>query len=142
MEEKQDGIRIVVLGEVQSQLRPIFVKATGKAVDPPKCRAYKKKVAETAKNFYKGEPLDEPLRVEVRIHMGVTNSWSKKKKTQALAGEIMPTYKKDLDNMTKGIWDGLTGIVWKDDGCVVDYKVSKRYSEVPRAEIRVYTIKG
>lgn len=139
--EKQEEVRIVVMGEVQSQLRPIFVKATGKAVDPPKCRAYKKKVAETAKNFYKGELLDEPLVVDIKIYMGVSKSWSKKKKEQALSGEILPTYKKDLDNLTKGIWDGLSGVVWKDDGCIVDYSTTKRYATVPRAEVRVRRLK-
>ena len=138
-------IHIVVLGEVQSQLRPI-IRTVGigskkaVAIDPPKCRAYKKKVSETASNFYKGELLDEPLRVEVEVYMGVTKSWTKKKKEDALSGALMPTYKKDLDNLTKGIWDGLTGVVWKDDGCIVDYKIIKRYDAVPRAEVRVYKI--
>ena len=140
MTEGKEGIRIVVMGEVQSQLRPIFNSQTKEAVDPKKCREYKEKVSLTAKNYYTEEPLDEPLRVEIKIYMGVTESWSKKKKQQALSGELMPTYKKDLDNMTKGIWDGITGVVWKDDGCIVEYEVSKRYSSFPRAEIRIYKI--
>lgn len=153
----EECIKIIVLGEVQSQLRPIFkpslvdakvvdgvlvdYKLSGTAIDPPKCRAYKKKVSETAKSYYAGELLDEPLGVEIEVYMGVTKSWSKKKKAQALANEIMPTYKKDADNMTKPLLDGLTGVVWKDDGCIVDLKFKKRYSSVPRAEIRISTIK-
>lgn len=147
MEEvKQDLIKIVVLGEVQSQLRPIIStvaygrKAT--AIDPPKCRAYKEKVKKTARNYYKAKPLDEPLAVEIKIYMGITKSWTKKKKEMALSGELVPTHKSDLDNLTKGIWDGLTGVLWKDDGCIINYTVSKRYDEVPRAEIVVRKLNG
>ena len=133
-------IKIVILGEVQSQLRPIFNSVTKRAVDPPKCKAYKDKVADTAKKYHVSEPLDEPLRVEIDVFMGVTASWSKKKKGQALSGALMPTHKKDLDNLAKGIIDGCTGVVWKDDGCIVELEIKKRYDKVPRAEVRVYTI--
>lgn len=141
-----EELKIVVLGEVQSQLRPIMSTAGyGKkvtAIDPPKCRAYKKKVKGTAikyvgKSF---EPLDEPLRVDIKVYMGVTKSWTKKKKEQALSGEMMPTYKKDIDNMVKPLLDGCTGIVWKDDGCIVELSATKEYSEVPRAEITINTL--
>lgn len=146
MKDKEDEFKIVVLGKVQSQLRPIISTIAHNkkaiAVDPEKCRLYKEKVKTTASNYYNGKPLDEPLEVEVNIYMEIPKSWTKKKKEMALSGELAPTSRSDLDNLTKGLWDGCTGVVWKDDGCIVNYKASKRYSEVPRAEIIVKKLSG
>lgn len=132
--------KVIILGEVQSQLRPIFNSHTKRAVDPLKCRNYKKKVSETAKQYYQEDVLDEPLYVQVDIYRSIPKSWSKKKKIQAKNGEIYPTSKPDTENLSKGILDGLSGIVWRDDSIIVDHFITKRYSEVPRAEVRVYKI--
>lgn len=142
---KEPILKLVILGEVQSQLRPIIstVGTGGKkavAIDPPKCREYKKKVAETAKNYYKGKPLDEPLRVEVDVYRSIPKSWSKKKRQDAISGLIYPVSKPDTENLSKGICDGISGIVWRDDSIIVEHEIKKYYSEVPRAEVRVYKI--
>lgn len=136
----EEVVKIVIIGEVQSQLRPIFNSYTKRAVDPLKCRDYKKKVSETAKEYYSGEVLDEPLRVDVDIYRSIPKSWSKKKKAQAKNGEIVPTSKPDIDNLFKGVADGMSGIVWRDDSIIIESRVRKIYSEVPRAEVRVYRV--
>ena len=140
-------IKIVILGEVQSQLRPIIsTKSYGKkaiAVDHPKCREYKKKVKDTAIK-YVGEDfeiLDEALRVEVSIYKSIPKSWSKKKQEQAVYGELYATTKSDLDNYYKGVTDAMTGVVWRDDSIIVEAVIKKFYSKTPRAEVNIYTMR-
>ena len=55
----------------------------------------------------------------------------------ALAGEIFPTSKPDVDNVIKGIFDAMNEIVWRDDKQVVDLTVKKRYAETPMARVMV-----
>ena len=139
-------IRMVIMGNVQSQLRPIMstTQADKKAVaiDPPKCREYKRMTSKVMKNYVGDdfELLDEPLRVEIDIYREIPKSWTAKKHKQAVDREIYPTSKNDIDNLSKPIMDSATGVVWKDDGCVVELESKKVYSDFPRAEIRIYKI--
>lgn len=135
-------LKIVILGDPVTQLRPIFNSKTKRAIDPKKCRDYKKKVRETAKNYLDDthELIDEPIKVVINSYIGVTKSWTKKKKSEALNGTFMPTYKRDTDNLAKPVMDGCSGVVWKDDGCIVDLHVSKRYDKFPRNEVRIYKL--
>lgn len=54
-----------------------------------------------------------------------------------LSGEIKPTKKPDLDNISKVICDGITkhGDVWYDDSQVCTSLLIKRYDLVPRVEV-------
>nr|WP_325053292.1 RusA family crossover junction endodeoxyribonuclease [Pseudomonas tructae] len=81
--------------------------------------------------------LEGPVMVEMRIVLGIPKSMPKKRQAQALAGEIFPTKKPDMDNVIKAIYDGLNGVVWKDDVQVVDAIVRKRYGEVPGVHVNV-----
>ncbi|HGY3556654.1 TPA: RusA family crossover junction endodeoxyribonuclease [Pseudomonas putida] len=84
--------------------------------------------------------IECPVMVEMRIVLKVPKSASKKFKAQALAGEIFPTKKPDMDNVIKAIYDGLNGVVWKDDVQVVDAFVRKRYGDVPGVHVRIIPI--
>ncbi len=88
-------------------------------------------------------PLIEcPVMIEMRIVVSIPKSGSKKFKDQALAGEIFPTKKPDMDNVIKAIYDGLNGVVWKDDVQVVDAFVRKRYGEVPGVHVRIIPLEA
>lgn len=67
-------------------------------------------------------------------------SWSLKKQRAALAGEVLPTTKPDLDNIEKALSDGLNGVVWADDKQVVDCRKSKRYAATPGLTVEVREI--
>ncbi|MNP83694.1 Endodeoxyribonuclease RusA [compost metagenome] len=67
---------------------------------------------------------------------------SKKRKAMAIAGELFPTKKPDMDNVIKAIYDGLNGVVWKDDVQVVDAFVRKRYGEVPGVHVRIVPLEA
>jgi Holliday junction resolvase RusA-like endonuclease len=45
----------------------------------------------------------------------VPASWSGKKQRMALAGEVLPTSKPDVDNVVKAVFDGMNGVLWRDD---------------------------
>jgi len=66
-----------------------------------------------------------------------SKNWSKKKKEQALLGEIRPKCKPDNDNVEKSLYDGLESILWHNDSEIVENKTRKFYAEEPRIEIDV-----
>jgi Holliday junction resolvase RusA-like endonuclease len=71
------------------------------------------------------------VSVELDIRLQIPESWSKKKQKMAVDGLIAATKRSDIDNITKGIFDGMNGVVWRDDGQVVEAMQRKRYAEIP-----------
>ena len=122
---------IVVEGEVVPKGRARITRS-GIAYTPKKTRDYENKLAFFAAEVMKDSPLLEgPLWVCVRVSVSIPESWSKKKRALALAGEIKPIGRPDLDNYIK-ILDALNGIVWKDDSQIVEISAFKYYGEKPR----------
>lgn len=87
-------------------------------------------------------PTRFPVRVTILACCSVPASWSKKKQSKALAGEVFPTGKPDLDNIEKSILDGMNKIVFRDDAVVCSVTKSKRYSHAPRVEVSVREMDG
>ena len=85
-----------------------------------------------------GSPcLDGSLAVRVGISVGIPASWSKRKQAAALAGEVKPTGKPDLDNCVKLLMDACNGILWRDDAQVVELAVRKGYAREPLTVLTV-----
>lgn len=82
-------------------------------------------------------PTSFPVSVVIRAFFLVPASWSGRKRSRALAGEILPTTKPDLDNVEKAVMDGMNQIVFRDDVVACEVTKSKRYSDVPRVEVVV-----
>ena len=73
-------------------------------------------VAHAAHIAMAGRPLiSRAVSVELDIRLQIPQSWSKKKQQQAADGLIAATKKPDADNVEKGIFDGMNGVVWIDD---------------------------
>lgn len=135
-------LTIVIPGEPVAQGRPKFANR-GKFVtvyDPPKSKKYKSIVASAAMQVKPEKLMEGPLHVEVHVYKGSLKSFSKKKAELAENKFLRPTTKPDADNYAKGIIDALKGIIWHDDGQVVDLITRKYYSAKPRAEVFVRTI--
>ncbi len=138
-------IDFIVYGPPQGKGRPIAGHrfATGGVKlpcmrTPAKTVAYEGLVAHCGAAAMAGAPLlDGPVELRLFIECQVPASWSKKKQAQALAGEILPTTKPDVDNVIKAIGDGLNGVVWKDDVQVTDVITRKRYAEKPQVRVMV-----
>lgn len=64
-------------------------------------------------------------------------SWGKRKTAQAIAGEILPTAKPDIDNVAKSVLDGLNGIVYQDDKQVIELTVRKHYAATAAVQVHI-----
>jgi len=84
-------------------------------------------------------PLQGPLLLGVKAYLPIPKSKSKKWRAAALAGEIRPTTKPDLDNCIKNLKDVCKGVFWQDDKQVVEYLpgTGKYYGEPARWEIEI-----
>jgi Holliday junction resolvase RusA-like endonuclease len=113
---------------------------TGQVVlrTPEKTVNYESRIALAGHEAMAGAPLLElACAVKLEIYVQIPASWSKKKQTAALNGEVLPVTKPDIDNIEKAIFDGLNGVVWKDDVQVTDVIKKKRYADTPRVVVTV-----
>lgn len=136
-------VTFLVPGEPVGKGRPRIGKvgAHARMFTPAKTASYEGLIALAGTNAMDGRTLLEcPVMVEMRIILAIPQSMSKKRKALAIAGELFPTKKPDMDNVIKAIYDGLNGVVWKDDVQVVDAFVRKRYGEVPGVHVRIIPI--
>lgn len=133
-------ITFTVPGAPQGKGRPRAVKIGGftRLAADRKTVAYEGLIAHAAQVAMAGRPmLDCPVECVVFIDAPVPASWSQRKQRQALAGEVLPTTKPDADNVVKAVFDGLNGVLWRDDVLVVDLRVRKRYAATPCVRVQV-----
>ena len=135
-----NAIAFSVPGEPQGKGRAKIVKIGGfsRMATPDKTVAYEGLIALAARDAM-GQtlPFQGACAIEVEAVFSVPQSWSKKKRAEALAGVLRPTRKPDGDNVLKAVCDGLNGVVWVDDVQAVDQRVRKVYGEVPGLRVRV-----
>lgn len=142
-------IKLMIPGQPRQQSRPRsrIVTPKGKkpfisVYDDKPDRLNKAFIASCAKQVKPPKLLDGYLEVEIVFYRELLKSFSDKKKKMALAGIIRPNTKPDIDNYVKAVFDGINGIIWKDDARVVDLKTSKFYSDVPRTEVTIRTMES
>lgn len=87
-----------------------------------------------------GKMMDGALAMVVDAYFPIPKSASKKKRAEMETGKIRPTVKPDADNLLKIIADALNGVAYRDDACVVDAVVRKRYSAEPRVDVEIIEI--
>jgi Holliday junction resolvase RusA-like endonuclease len=136
-------VRFTVPGAPQGKGRPKVVKIAGftRMATPAKTVAYEGLVAHAAQAAMAGRPmLDGPVSCAIAIDAPVPASWSQKKQRAALAGEVLPTTKPDADHVVKALFDGLNGVLWRDDVQVVDLLVRKRYAATPCVRVEVQAL--
>ena len=89
------------------------------------------------------QPLEGAIEQRIVFYSRISKSWSNKKKREASEGLILPTSKNncDLDNVLKTVGDGLSGIVYKDDGQVVISHAYKKYADKDYMEIEIVELR-
>ena len=136
-------IAFTIPGAPQGKGRPRIgtVGGHGRMFTPAKTVAYEGLIAHAAQVAMAGAALlDGPAGCNVFIDAPVPASWSQRKQRQALAGEVLPTTKPDADNVVKAVFDGLNGVLWRDDVQVVDLRVRKRYAATPCVRVEVWSV--
>ena len=134
-------ISFVVPGTPVGKGRPKFARrgAFVSAYTPERTASYENLVKVVAAQAMAGRQIIEgPVEVVLVIHVQAPESWSKKKKSEALSGALAPTSKPDLDNIIKGIFDAMNGVVFKDDKQVSFVTAQKLYSQTPCVAVGVY----
>lgn len=137
-------ITITLAGEPRGKGRPRARIAKSKAgaqfvtvYTDAATRSYESLLRDAAQVSMVGLPLCEgPLKVKVAAFFSVPQSWSRKKREQALSGIVRPTGRPDCDNLCKVV-DALNGIVWRDDSQIVQFFISKSYADKPGLLIEV-----
>lgn len=140
MVEYEDMISFVVPGNPVAKGRARSFVRNGHVAHytPEKTANYENLVKLMALECMVGKSLlDGAVSMRISLHVPIPSSWSKKKQEQARNGELRPLTKPDCSNVTKAIEDAMNGIVYVDDKQIVELSVSKYYSELPRAEIKV-----
>jgi Holliday junction resolvase RusA-like endonuclease len=120
--------------------RPRYSQYTKTFFTPKKTKEFEADIAEYAAfhmQKHKFSKLSGPVRVDLKIYLKVPASWSKKKKIEALEGNIYPKGSGDLDNYIKSICDGLNGVTWDDDSQVVSITAQKGYFKENLIQISV-----
>jgi Holliday junction resolvase RusA-like endonuclease len=130
-------IAFEVAGSPRGKGRPRFVRKSGVAYTPAPTRSFENLLRAAAQDAMNGAaPLDCAVRLQMVATMPVPTSWSKKKRAQALAGEIQPVVKPDVDNLLK-MADALNQVVFHDDRQVVEGRITKRYGERPSLRVEI-----
>lgn len=132
-------ITFTIPGDVQAQQRPKFSRF-GQHVtvrDPKESKDYKAFVRLVASEFAPEELITEPIVLNIDVYRKIPKSFSKKKHNEATEGILRPTTKPDIDNLVKGIKDGLSKVIWHDDSQVISLVANKYYSDKPRAEVTI-----
>lgn len=92
------------------------------------------------KTCYGGGMFSEPIEARLLVGFPIPASWSKKKQTAAIAGEIYPEKTPDCDNVLKIVLDALNGIAYDDDKRVVVAKVRKVFMQQPETRVILSTL--
>lgn len=131
----------VIEGKPQgkARARTFYNRRMGKmqSITPEKTKSYEDLVRwsyKAAGGGYYGKGL---FVVQIKAIYGIPSSYSKKRREAALKGDIKPSVKPDIDNITKSILDALNGVAYYDDSGVIALTVEKVYGDSARVEVEL-----
>lgn len=130
----------VISGVPIAKGRPRLTTRSGfaRAYTPEKTRRFEAVVADQARAAIGPvDPYAGPVELEAHFFIPVPKSWPKRDKVAALAGDLRPQGKPDLDNYLKAVADGMNGVVYADDCQIVSVRITKRYGEEPGVAVTV-----
>lgn len=130
---------IVVRGEPVGKGRPKFSTRGGyaRAYTPKKTADYESEILAAYYEQCPGEHYEkgEYLKVNVTAFFSIPKSAKKADKERMRQGMIRPAKKPDIDNVWKICCDALNGVAFYDDCQVVEGRIAKWYSDLPRVVI-------
>ena len=138
-------VSFTIPGEPQGKGRPRFAKVGSyvRTYTPDKTATYENLVRLEYERQCSGLRFDDSDMLDMMIfaYYSIPKSASKKKKALMLEGAIRPSKKPDIDNVVKVIADSLNNIAYKDDVQIVDAMLRKFYSDTPRVDVVIESIK-
>jgi Holliday junction resolvase RusA-like endonuclease len=130
-------VTIVIAGDPVAKGRPRLT-CNGIAYTPAATRKYEAHGRLAAQQAMGDRPpIAAPVRIVSLVELAVPASWSRARTAAALAGDIRPTTRPDLDNYIKAALDAINSIVVTDDSLVVELDAQKRYGTQPKLEITI-----
>lgn len=112
-------IEFRILGDAVPKQSFVFA-SRGHSHMKPRAREWQNIVSGTARIFYREDPLEMPLSVEMEFYV---------QKDRA-----------DLDNLCKAVLDGLQGVIFKNDKQVKRLLLTKSVSKIPCVIVRIKEI--
>lgn len=137
-------IELVVPGEpvAQGSKRPVG-RGVGIESNRERLLPWRQAIANQASEAMAGrEPFAGPVAVEASFHFRRPLAhFGTGRNADALkpSAPIVRASKPDLDKLLRAIFDGMAGIVYRDDGQVVDVYACKHYG-APSVRIRVWEV--
>ena len=145
MSKELDPKQFVIKLEPMAQSRPRFARCRRGVVayEKKEMKIWRAECSRLIKEAFEEEKLIEgPLKIDAAFYIRPTKYISSKKKLREKleAEEIFCGKKPDIDNYLKALLDSMTGIVFKDDGQVVECRARKLYSLKPKVEFEIKEI--
>ena len=131
-------VKIIIPGKPTPKGRPRFSRKTGRTYTPADTGRYEKLVRECYGDNYFFDK--EFIKIKVIAKFQIPQSYSKKKREDALSGKLFPT-KCDLDNIVKSITDGLNGKAYADDRYIYSITAEKIFAEESETIVEISNMK-
>lgn len=97
---------------------------------PKKSQDFKREIKKEITHFWKREPLQQDLYVEIAFRFERPKSVKRP----------YPSVKPDIDNCTKILLDSLNKYLWHDDSLIIGLKAIKLYATIPGIDLNVYVL--
>jgi Holliday junction resolvase RusA-like endonuclease len=120
--------------------RPRFHPQFKYAYTPKKTKDFENQIATHFSIYMRnnGFEMEEgAVCVDITVFNKIPNSWTKKRKRDALMGDIRPIRTPDGDNILKAILDGLNDVAYIDDKQVVQFHFNRLYDEEDLINIKI-----
>ena len=132
------NIKFIIPGPAQAKQRPRVNRSTGRIYTPGATHKYEKLVKES----YGDNPCfeDQFISIKILFKFEVPKSYSKKKRAEALVGNLRPT-KADIDNYIKSVLDGLNKVAFLDDRYICSIEASKIFAEESETIVEINSMK-
>lgn len=128
-------------GRPKARVMKAYGKVAAQIYTPKDTREEETRIRKHVSRYMDGKaPLEAPLKVDIVFYLPIPKSYSPRDHKQALAGLLLPAKRPDSDNYEKLLLDACNGLLYVDDGQIVDTHHRKLYSAEPRTEIALEEI--
>jgi Holliday junction resolvase RusA-like endonuclease len=135
-------VRFEIAGRGRGKDRPRNIHGQVRPYTPANTVEYERNVKVAARHAWPFAPTSNAIAILITVFVMRTESWPNWKHQLIDQGKVYPVMKPDGDNVEKMVWDGLNGIIWKDDVQVVDGRVRRAWRDRPGVLIEVTELDG